>query len=95
FPPRSFQYSAVECPDNWERHSYSVLGPFVRQPFVWFDHFKARVDFPCYSLLEALENAAEFPLFFRDDPHWTTAGHKVIAGAVMDILEKEGRLNSD
>ncbi|MCZ6816658.1 MAG: SGNH/GDSL hydrolase family protein [Planctomycetota bacterium] len=95
FPPRSFQYSAVECPDNWERHSYSVLGPFVRQPFVWFDHFKARVDFPCYSLLEALENAAEFPLFFRDDPHWTAAGHKVIAGAVMDILEKEGRLNSD
>ncbi len=95
FPPRSFQYSAVECPENSEARSYTVLGPYVRQPFVWLDQPQARVDFPCYSLLETLENATEVPLFFRDDPHWTAAGHKVIAGAVMDILEKEGRLNSD
>lgn len=93
--PRSFQYSVVECPDNWEPYRYTVLGPFVRQPFVWFEQLKTRVGFPCYSLLETFEKATDAPLYFTDDPHWTPAGHKVVARAVMEILEKNGRLKSE
>ncbi len=84
--PRAYQYSAVESPNNWERSRYERLGPFVREPFRYFDEVAATLPYLVESLLPAFESAREHPLFFDDDPHWTPAGARLAAEAVERFL---------
>ncbi len=92
--PRSFQYSDRECPDDWERPTYTPLGPFVEEPFKWLAAFAARVDFPCFGLLEDFKKTRVFPTCLYNDPHWNLDGHKVAAEAIVKILERQGVVES-
>lgn len=88
--PRHFQYSYREAPNSWEKASYTVMGPYVKEPFKWLAALKARVDYPCYSLLEEFEKTTVFPTCFDDDPHWNAAGCSVAANGIVKILVAEG-----
>ncbi|MDH3214986.1 MAG: hypothetical protein OEN01_01690 [Candidatus Krumholzibacteria bacterium] len=88
--PRSFQYSARECPDNWEAYAYEVFGPHVYEPFALFDGLKQNVDYPIYSLLDAFRHTTIFPTCLYNDPHWNAAGCKIAAQSLIRIAEKEG-----
>lgn len=93
--PRAFQHNPAESPDNWEKELYTVMGPYSREPFRYFEQAAGRVGFPVYSLLPAFEQATEFPLYAKDDPHWTHAGTAVAARAVSDILAFESGWSDD
>ncbi|RIK67318.1 MAG: hypothetical protein DCC65_07160 [Planctomycetota bacterium] len=88
--PRHFQYSYREAPKSWEKASYTVMGPYVKEPFKWLAALRARVDYPCYSLLEDFEKTSVFPTCFEDDPHWNAAGCRVAAEGIVRILSAEG-----
>jgi hypothetical protein len=84
--PRSFQYSARECPNNWEADRYEVLGPHALEPFRFFDELRARADYPIHSLLPAFQASSVFPTCFDADPHWNDNGTTVAAEAIAAIL---------
>lgn len=90
--PRAYQYSSDESPRNWERHRYQRLGPFVREPFRYFDEVAETLPYPVFSLLPAFESTERFPLFFEDDPHWNAAGARLAAESVARFLESSGWL---
>lgn len=89
--PRYHQYSAEECPDDYELalpgREHSVLGPHVLEPFRFFDELAAEVDYPVVSLLDDFRDTDVHPHCFPDDPHWNPAGHGIAAGAVARELE--------
>ena len=84
--PRAFQYSDRESPKNWERWRYKPLGPFVREPFRYFEEVAPELPYPVFSLMPAFEGSETFPLFFADDPHWNRDGARLAARAVADGL---------
>ena len=90
--PRSYQYSDRECPDNWERDDYEPLGPHVKEPFVYFDELRSKVEYPIHSLLETFEQTDVFPTCFEDDPHWNPRGNAIVAQELFNIGVKEGFL---
>ncbi|MFQ5418078.1 MAG: hypothetical protein ACE5FL_13690, partial [Myxococcota bacterium] len=85
--PRAYQYSESESPENWERRSYEVLGPYVREPFRYFDEAADRLPYPVVNLMPAFENSEIFPLFLVDDPHWNRDGARLAARSVHRALE--------
>jgi hypothetical protein len=88
--PRAYQYSLSESPENWEAHRYEVLGPWVREPFRYFRENGRDLPFPVLSVLPAFEASDEFPLFQRDDPHWTEAGAALMARTVARWAAETG-----
>ncbi len=80
--PRAYQYSLRESPGSWEAHQYEPLGPWVREPFRYFEENAARLPYPVLSTLSAFEASDQFPLFQEDDPHWNEAGAGLMAEAV-------------
>jgi hypothetical protein len=80
--PRAYQYSLREASESWEAHRYETLGPWVREPFRYFEETRDRLPYPVLSALAAFEEAEEFPLFQEDDPHWNEAGARLMAGTV-------------
>ncbi|MCH9650949.1 MAG: hypothetical protein K0U98_22185 [Deltaproteobacteria bacterium] len=84
--PRSYQYSARECPENREMEYYSVLGPYSLEPFRYFDSIAPGEPYPVLSLLETFRSTEVFPTCFRDDPHWNVAGHQIAADAIANFL---------
>jgi hypothetical protein len=90
--PRGAQYGSKESPASWERHDYPVLGPYVLEPFAYFEALSREVDYPIVSLLPAFRQASVFPTCFYDDPHWTEAGHTVAAEAIFSWCRQEGYL---
>ncbi|MFH1747458.1 MAG: SGNH/GDSL hydrolase family protein [Planctomycetota bacterium] len=88
--PRNIQYSARECPGNWERYKYLEFGEYVDEPIRWLSEYAATVDFPCYSLLADFKRSNVFPICFEDDPHWNRDGHGVAAEAILRRLREHG-----
>jgi hypothetical protein len=80
--PRAYQYSLRESPGNWEALQYEPLGPWVREPFRYFEENATRLPYPVMSTLPAFENSDQFPLFQEDDPHWNEAGARLMAETV-------------
>lgn len=89
--PRAFQHSRDESPRNWERARYEVLGPWVREPFRYFESVRDELDYGTASLLPAFE-AADPPLYLEDDPHWNARGARVAGEAAARILVEAGLL---
>jgi len=81
--PRSFQYSSRESPASWEAAEYTPMGPWVLEPFRFFDERRKEAPFKIHSLLPAFRNTVVFPTCFSDDPHWTPAG---VGVAVEDLV---------
>jgi hypothetical protein len=88
--PRAYQYSEHESPQNWEHRSYEILGPFVREPFRYFEAAAKRLPYPVVNLLPAFETATTFPLYLEDDPHWNRDGARVAATAAAREVGKLG-----
>ena len=90
--PRAYQYSRRESPRNWERGKYEILGPWVREPFRYFEEVADSLPYPMVSLLPAFEQTGEFPLYNADDPHWTDLGAAFAARALFGELSERGLL---
>jgi hypothetical protein len=88
--PRAYQYSLSESPENWEAHRYETLGPWVREPFRYFQENRRELPFPVLSTLPAFEASDETPLFQKDDPHWSPAGAALMAGTVARWAAESG-----
>jgi len=84
--PRAYQYSVRESPNSWERNAYEALGPWVHEPFTYFDSIRNEVDFPIYALLPDFQEDELFPTCFDDDPHWNANGARVAAEAILRHL---------
>jgi len=83
--PRNFQYSDRESPLSWEAGDYENLGPFVLEPFRFFEEQAATAPFPIHSLLPTFKETDVFPTCFTGDPHWTPAGTQVAADALVEM----------
>lgn len=57
------------------------------RPFGAVRAFAAKNDVPFTSLLEPMLAAASERLYYRNDGHWTAAGHRVAADALFDSPE--------
>ena len=88
--PRNFQYSDRESPFCWEKGDYQALGPWVLEPFRFFEHQAQDAPFPVHSLLEAFEETDVFPTCYTGDPHWTPAGTQVAADALVRMAVEGG-----
>ncbi len=86
--PRGFQYSADESPYSWESDEYTPLGPFVREPFHYFEAPAPERSYPVFSLLPDFEKSEVFPTCFINDPHWNEAGTDLAARAILRRCEK-------
>ncbi len=87
--PRSYQYSAREAPENWEKWDYTVLGPYALEPFRYFDELRGQVGYPVFSLLPIFQRTTVFPTCFIDDPHWNRAGHWIAGRAIARLVGAE------
>jgi hypothetical protein len=90
--PRSYQYSDRESPKNWEAWAYEVQGPYVREPFRYFEEVADRLPYPVVSLLPAFEASKTFPLYFDDDPHWNQEGARLAAETAARAIQRLGLL---
>jgi len=88
--PRAYQYSLRESPDSWEQNEYEVMGPWVREPFRYFEKKARRLPFPVLSALPAFEESEVFPLFQADDPHWNEAGARLMAQTAVEWAAGSG-----
>jgi hypothetical protein len=84
--PRAFQYSKRESVRNWESHTYQTLGPYVREPFRYFEEARDELPYPVFSLLRHFEEAPEFPLYQETDPHWNETGNRLAAEGLLEYL---------
>jgi len=90
--PRAYQYSSRESPYNWEAGEYETLGPYVREPFRYFEERRGGLPYPVLNLLPAFEHSDEFPLYFGNDPHWNARGARLAARTVETKLAEMGRI---
>jgi len=88
--PRAYQYSDREAPKNWEARAYETLGPFVREPFRYFEEVADRLPYPVVNLLPAFETAHAFPLYLEDDPHWNQDGARLAAQTAARAIQGLG-----
>jgi len=93
--PRSFQYSSRESIASWEAEEYTPLGPWVLEPFRFFDERRKEASFEIHSLLPAFRNTSVFPTCFSDDPHWTPAGVRVAAEDLVSTAVDESWLGRE
>ena len=87
--PRTYQYSDKECPNNWEKAEYKLLGEYALEPFKYFSEIKALKEYPIDSLLLDFKSAQIKPTSFNDDPHWNEAGVKVVVDAIYRACVKD------
>lgn len=90
--PRAYQYSERESPENWEAGRYERLGPYVREPFRYFEEVASELSYPVLSLWSDFVDTDRFPLFFEDDPHWNADGAAFAAEALEAALLAGGML---
>ncbi|HET7426644.1 MAG TPA: hypothetical protein VFJ50_06360 [Gemmatimonadales bacterium] len=48
------------------------------------------MKYPVFSLLPAFKATREFPLVFREDPHWNERGNAFAARVLVDHLLEAG-----
>ena len=87
-PPRFHHWSAREAPDNFEFPAYKVDEPYQFEYRRFFEDSRKRVDFPIVDLLPDFRATDEYPLVFREDPHWNVAGHDFVARMLLGHMEE-------
>jgi hypothetical protein len=88
--PRFQHWNTAEAPDNWEKTNYDVSEPYRFEYFRFFDEARSQVGYPIFSLLPAFQATREFPLIFRNDPHWNERGNEFAAKVLVDYLVQSG-----
>ena len=84
--PRFHHWNVEESPDNWESTDYTLNEPYQFEYFRYFEQARAEVDFPIFDLLPAFQETDEYPLVFRDDPHWNPRGNAFAARTLASYL---------
>ena len=89
--PRYFQYRPEESPRDWEakKGEYPMEGPYLLEPFKYFDEMKTKVPYPVYSLLPDFQNTTVRPTVFPDDAHPNKGGARVAAEAIFKYCQQE------
>jgi hypothetical protein len=85
--PRFQHWNPAECPENWEM-DYAREEPYQFEYFRYFNDRRADAGFEIFDLLPAFRATREYPLVFKDDPHWNAAGHAFVARTLADYLRK-------
>jgi lysophospholipase L1-like esterase len=84
--PRYHHWNSAECPQNWERGAYRGDEPYQYEYFRFFAAAAPTAGFPVFDLLPAFRSTKEFPLVFRNDPHWNPRGHEFVAARLEEYL---------
>jgi len=87
--PRCQQYNPIECPAPNEIYLIPEFGPYLWEPFKYFENQSKTAPFPIHSLLETFMNSGVSPTVFPTDPHYNEAGHRVAAKAIAEFIEKD------
>jgi hypothetical protein len=66
--------------------------PYQYEYFRFFEQRRSTAPFEIIDLLPAFQASQEYPLVFRDDPHWNEAGHAFVARMLVDRLIESGRI---
>lgn len=86
--PRNFQYSDRESPDDWTNQYKSMrtepLGPYVLEPFRYFEKWAGQVDFPVISLLKDFQDPSLYPTTFQYDSHFNPHGANLAARFILE-----------
>jgi lysophospholipase L1-like esterase len=90
-PPRYFQWSDRECPEDWAAHTRALDEPYEYAAFEYFDEAAQRVDFPIKSLLPEFQATTRFPLVLKDDAHWNPDGNRFVAEVIAEYLLEQDR----
>jgi len=88
--PRYQHWNPEESPENWETEEYASDPTYHFEYFRYFEESREEVDFPILNLLDAFQATDEFPLVFREDPHWNAAGNSFAARVIASRLNEEG-----
>ena len=90
--PRHFQFDPDQSPDNWEKDQYPLAGPYLLEPFRYFDEVAKNRSYPVVPLLADFRQAKGTPLVFQDDPHLNEAGNELLARLVWTHLRARALL---
>jgi hypothetical protein len=90
--PRHFQFDPRLSPDNWEKAQYPLAGPYLQEPFRYFEEAAQQRSYPIVSLLADFQTTTVFPVTFQDDPHLNEAGNTVASTAIFKRLLQQGLL---
>lgn len=88
--PRCQHYNPSECPPPNEIFHIPDFGPYLMEPFKYFEKKAQIAHFPVHSLLAAFENSGVSSTVFPTDPHYNEAGHQVAAKAMAEFLAEDG-----
>jgi hypothetical protein len=90
--PRYHHWNPAESPENWERGDYALDEPYQYEYFRFFEEVRRQVKYPVFSLLPAFQGTREFPLVFREDPHWNERGNAFAARVLVNHLLETGMI---
>jgi hypothetical protein len=90
--PRYHHWNVRESPENWERGDYALDEPYQYEYFRFFEEARSQVRYPVFSLLPAFQGSREFPLVFREDPHWNERGNAFAARVLVNQLLETGMI---
>lgn len=90
--PRYHHWNPAESPDNWERGDYALDEPYQYEYFRFFEEVRPKVKYAVFSLLPAFQGTREFPLVFREDPHWNERGNAFAARVLVNQLLETGMI---
>lgn len=91
--PRFHHWDSTLVPDNWEKDYYALDEPYQFEMFRFWQERRDTLGYPIFDLLDTFRDARpETPLVFRDDPHWTAAGHRLVGETLARHIEEQGYL---
>jgi hypothetical protein len=92
--PRHFQYNGKEAPQDWAKDlphmQYEIGGPYVEEPFRYFERFSREVDFPVIPLLDDFKDPSLFPTTFKKDSHYNARGAQFAAQFIATHCHAKG-----
>jgi hypothetical protein len=89
--PRHFQFDPRLSPNNWEKAQYPLAGPYLLEPFRYFDEISTLKPYPVISLLSDFRRVNVSPVTFPDDPHLNEAGNAFAAKTLLSRLAEIGQ----
>jgi hypothetical protein len=94
--PRYHHWNIKESPGNWETFAYDLEEPFQYELFRYFDSKIDSASFRIVNMLSVFQTTQQFPLVFRNDPHWNPQGNRFVANFLLQSLRGElGNESSD
>ena len=84
--PRYHHWNTKESPENWETTSYDLEETYQYEIFKYFESKIDSASFRIVNMLPAFQATQQFPLVFRNDPHWNPQGNRFVANLLLQSL---------